>query len=176
MTTTRKVTTTVPNTPTLDELEAEAQAAINKAAQARAAAEQVRQRAEKARAQAHVEHDQRVLEQWREDRAQLDADVEAAREKLNDAVLADPVWKAFADLALASHRRTTRSLEAGATAARLSGGAGFQPIPGVFLPGFEDLVTVVRQHAEERGRAEAADREQRRVDAGQAAADREAGR
>ncbi len=174
--TTRKATTTVPNNQSLDELEAEAQAAINKAAQARAAAEQVRQRAEQARARAEREHDEQVLQEWRADRAQLDADVEAARQRLTDAVLADPTWQAYADLALASHRRTTRSLEAGSTSARLSGGAGFQPIPGVFLPGFEDLVTVVRRHAEERGQAEAAEREQRRVDAGQAAADKEAGR
>ncbi len=117
-----------------------------------------------------------MLEEWRADREQLDRDVEAARQRLTDAVLADPVWSAFADLALASHRRTTRSLEAGSTAARVSGGAGFQPIPGVSLPGFEDLVTMVRRHAEERGQVEAAEREQRRVDAGQAAADREAGR
>ncbi len=166
----------MPNPQSLDELEAEAQAAINKAAQARAAAEQVRQRAEQARAHAEREHDQQVLQEWRQDRQQLDADVEAARQRLTDAVLADPVWTAYADLALASHRRTTRSLEAGGTAARVSGGAGFQPTPGVYMPGFEDLATVVQRHAEERGQAEAAEREQRRVDAGQAAADKEAGR
>ncbi len=173
----RKVTITVPSTPTLDELEAEAQAAINKAAQARAAAEQVRQRAEQARARAEREHDQQVLEQWRADRAQLDADVETAREKFNAAVLDNPVFAALRDYLLAAHRRTTRSFEAGQITGRVHGpDASFGPIPSAPLPAWEELVRLVERAATAQGQGEAAAREQARVDAGQAAADREAGR
>lgn len=167
---------TVPNTQNLDQLEQAAQEAISRAAEARAAAEQVRRRAEQARSAALAEHDEEVLRAYAEDRAQLDADLDAARRRLDEAVLADPVWCAYADYVLAGHRRTTRSLAAGQTAARLHGNAGFPPTPGVILPTWADVLQMVTRHAEEQGRAEAAAREQARIDAGQAAADREAGR
>ncbi len=168
---------TVPNPQTLDELEQAAQQAINRAAEARAAAEQVRQRAEQARAHAEREHDEQVLQEWKQDRAQLDADVESAREKFNAAVLDNPVFAALRDYLLAAHRRTTRSFEAGQTTGRVHGpDASFGPIPSAPLPAWEELVRLVERVATAQGQGEAAAREQRRVDAGQAAADREAGR
>ncbi len=119
----------MPGTQNLDQLEQAAQEAINRAAEARAAAEQVRQRAEQARASAHAEHDEKVLREWRQDRAQLDSDVEEARKGMHAAVIADPTWTAVADYILAGHRRTMRSFQPGQTAARVHGDAGSRPPP-----------------------------------------------
>ncbi len=164
-------------TPNLDQLEQAEQEAIRRVAEARTAAEQVRIRAQHARAQAEHDHDLHVLEQWRQDRAQLDADVDAAWQRFHQAVLEDPVFAALADYLLAAHRRTTRSMEAGQTTARVHGPeAGFGSIPNIAAPPWTEIAQVVERAATDRGRDEAAAREQARVDAGQAAADREAGR
>ncbi len=87
------------------------------------------------------------------------------------------MFAALHDYLLAGHRRSTRSLEAGQTTARVhEPEAGFGSIPGVALPNWADLVQMVERAATAQGRDEAAAREQARVDAGQTAADREAGR
>ncbi len=116
-------------TPNLDQLEQAEQEAIRRVAEARTAAEQVRIRAQHARAQAEHDHDLHVLEQWRQDRAQLDSDVEEARKGMHAAAIADPTCTAVADYILAGHRRTMRSFQPGQTAARVHGDAGSRPPP-----------------------------------------------
>ncbi len=168
----------MPRTVKLDQLEqAEAQA-LTRAAEARAAADEVRARAEQARAHAERQHDERVLAEWREDRPRLEAEVLAARDRLKQALLADPVWSAYADLILAGHRVSTRWLEAASTHARVHGNAGgsWGSAPVTTPPTWAELVGLVEAAATELGRAEAAAREQARVDAGQVAADKVAGR
>ena len=165
----------MPKTPNLQQLEQAEQDAMARVTEARAAAEQVRLRAERARAQAEHQHDEKVLVEWSADRADLQAAATAARERLYAAVLADPVWSAYAELLLVQHRITTRSLEASGASGRLHGKT-WAPGAPLAPPDYATLAAFVEQHASARGWDEANAREQARADAGQAAAGKEAGR
>ena len=157
-------------TPTLEELDQAEQQAMVRVAEARAAARELRDRREERRAQAQKRHDEETLAAWSRDRNALDKAVDEARENLRQAVLANPMFKAYGDLILAAHRRTLRSAEASGVSARRTG-RSWVPEPMPMPPDFDMLVTIVEQDATDRGRAEQQEREQRRVDAGNAAAD-----
>lgn len=78
---------------------------------------------------------------------------------------------------LAQHKLTTRTMEYASTRSRLHGPpAAAMPIPSVEMVSYEQLARTVEDHAADLGRADAAARDQARADAGQRAADAEAGR
>jgi len=162
---------------TLDQLEQEAQQAQAAYAERQAAASAARRRAEQSRADAEHAHDEAVLAEWEDARAVLETGITAARRHLREVQLADPVWKALHDVYLAQHRLTTRTMEYASTRSRLHGPtAGAMPMPSSEMVSYEQLARMVEDHAAEVGRAEAAARDQARADAGQRAADADAGR
>ena len=163
------MSTTTP-ARTLEELEEVERAAMAQVAEARAAARVLHDQREARRTEAEVEHDRATLAAWKADRPELEADVVAARERLRQAVLADPTWQAYAAVIAASHRLVLRSAEASAVSARL-GGRDWVPEHPPLPPDFAGLAAIVEQDATDRGRDEQQEREQRRVDVGNAAAD-----
>ncbi len=172
---TTKEKTTLPKT--LDQLEQEASQAMAHVAEAQAAADAIRQRAEQARITAEQEHDRHVLEQWQQDRDRLAADISNAQQQLRHALLADPVWQAMRQLVLAGHRQTTRWMEAESTHNCVHGTQqSWGPVPHTEALPYEQLLRMVENDATAQGRDEATAREQARVDAGQRAAEAEAGR
>ncbi len=166
----------MPKSPkTLEQLKAEEEQAMARAAEARAAAREIRLRAQQRRADAQHAYDEQLIADWTEQHAQLEKDIAAARERLREALLADPVWSAYHDLILAGHRLTTRTLEVHGAMGRVRGPMeGTPQVPHLYPPTFEELARMVEDAATGQGRAEAQAREQAREDVGQVAADQEA--
>jgi hypothetical protein len=108
-------------------LDQAAEAALGKAAEARAAASQARLEEHQRREQAQREYDLRLVAGF--SRRQLDADVALARHAL-DAHLADsPLVAAFADWLHAEYRRRDAVVELVSTLARLGRPADGGAIP-----------------------------------------------
>ncbi len=89
-------TTTTPEPLSVDELEAQAQQAYMAAAQLREEVTAAREQAARERAARIEAHDRKQLEQY--DADAFAADLEAAKRRLSEAILADPVWSAALDV------------------------------------------------------------------------------
>ncbi len=133
--------------------------AQRKAAAARAAEDQ-------RRGQRLEQHDRNRLAAY--DDAALEADVLAARQRLHEAILGDPVYAAMIDLLTAQTRRALRHSEANGDASRL----GVEPPlnytpPGGREPDWQMVMSVVVDEASRRAHAEDAERGAAREAAGQ---------
>ncbi len=129
---------------------------LARVAEAQAAADAIRQRAEQARITAEQEHDRHVLEQWQQDRDRLAADISNAQQQLRHALLADPVWQAMRQLVLAGHRQTTRWMEAESTHNCVHGTQqSWGPVPHTEALPYEQLLRMVENDATAQGRDEA---------------------
>ncbi len=99
---------------TVDALEREAQQAQQRADAARVQAQAQRDAQAARQAQRREQVERQALAEF--DEAQLEADMKAAREELRQAVLADPVYRAWIRWQVASQRRYRRTAEARALA------------------------------------------------------------
>ncbi len=152
-------------TKTLEELDAAAQAAIVKAAQAKDAADRSRAQAEAARQERIEAHDRKVLDEW--DRQPLEKDVLSAKRRLAQAIEADPVWQAFVDVIAAQSRLYQRFHEASGLSAAYGRGSFTQHPPHIDQPSFDTLAQVAERIASERVAAEMDARDRERQAAGE---------
>ncbi len=112
-----KTTTTPAPEPTIDELEAQAQQAYMAAAQLRETVNAAREQALRER-QARIEaHDRAQLTAY--DSKAFAADLEAAKGRLSEAILADPVWSAALNVYVTQLRWRHRWTEMQSTAQQL---------------------------------------------------------
>lgn len=105
----------------LSTLAAEEAEAAQRLAQARAAVQRARVEAAERKRQAQVEHDRRLVEEYRTERVTLAAEAEAAAEAFRAAVLADPLFAAYRAQRVAEHRARLRAYEHGSAVMRLTG-------------------------------------------------------
>ncbi len=112
---------------TAEDLEQQAQQALNRAAEARAAAVRARQEEQQRVELAQREFDEQLVASF--SRARLDAAVDQARERLDEHLAADPTVAAFANLLHAEYTRRDGVVELVAALSRLG-----RPTDGAALP------------------------------------------
>jgi hypothetical protein len=166
--TARTRTATAAESQTLADLEQTEQEAMTRVAEARRAAQRLRDEDTERRRVAQEAHDRAVLAGYHDDRQQLESELAEATAALRTAILADPVWAAYRHKVLVQHRLRLRWLEMAGLSARLEG----RTIAGTDAPridalSFEDIASMVALDAEQQGRAEQEARDDAREQAGQ---------
>jgi len=149
----------------LQELDAAAQTAILKAAEAKDAADRTRAQAEAERQTRLEAHDRKVLADW--DRTPLENAARAAKQRLAAAIQADPVWMALIDVIAAQSRAYQRYHQASGLSARYGRGPFTQHPPQVEEPTFQALAQIAERIASERVADEMDARDQERQAAGE---------
>jgi len=149
----------------LQELDAAAQTAILKAAEAKDAADRSRAEAEARRQERLEAHDRKVLADW--DRQPLERDVLLAKRRLAQAIEADPTWQAIIDVIAAQSRLYQLFHEASGLSATYDRGPFTQHPPRVDEPGFDALAQIAERIASERVADEMDARDQERQAAGE---------
>lgn len=149
----------------LEELDQAAQAAILKAAEAKNAADRSRAQAEARRQERLEAFDRQRLAEW--DRQPLERAVTAARQRLAQAIEADPTWGAIVDVIAAQSRLYQRFHEASGLSATYGRGV-FPNAPGVVQAiSFDTLAQVADRVAAERVAGEMDARDRERLAAGE---------
>ena len=149
----------------LQELDAAAQTAILKAAEAKDAADRTRAQAEAERQTRLEAHDRKVLADW--DRQPLEKDVLSAKRRLSQAIEADPTWQALVDVIAAQSRLYQRFHEASGLSATYGRGVFTQHPPRVDEPSFDTLAQVAERIASQRVADEMDARDQARTAVGE---------
>lgn len=154
----------------LDEAQAEYDASLARFEAAKAATEAERAAAEQRRAKAHEQFDRQTLAEY--DPAPYDAEVEAARAALTEALLADPLHQAIIRVNVAEYLRTDAVVDRNAAAARLGTDMSSDFVRAPSLVAADDLTRLIEREVGRRVADLLDAREQERVDVGEKAAKR----
>ncbi len=158
--------------PTRDQLQAEAEQHLLKAAELRRQLEERAAEEQRRRAQGERAWDEEFIAAH--PRATLNAQVDQARERLDQALVDSPLVAAISDFATAEARRRTLSYELQSAQLRLDPRAadrGTAPLPDAYVLSPADrLAAAVDQAVADRLAADAAQREADRAAAGERAA------
>ncbi|MEJ7772916.1 MAG: hypothetical protein WKF51_13515 [Geodermatophilaceae bacterium] len=150
---------------TLEELDAAAQSALLKAAEAKDAADRSRAEAEARRQERLEAFDRQRLAEW--DRQPLEKAAREAKQRLTQAIEADPTWQALVGVIVAQSRLYQRFHEASGLSATYGRGPFTQHPPQVDEPIFETLAQVAERIASQRVADEMDARDRERQAAGE---------
>lgn len=165
----RPVTTRTPTETerrTLAELEQAEADAMTQVAEARTAAQALRDAEHQRRQEAQEVYDREFLAAWQDNRRRLEQEIGEARTALREAVMADPVWSAYRQQVLAQHRLRTLWTDTSSTNARITGRGEFGPAPAIDELTFDVLARLVSLDAVMEGRDEQQARVEARENAG----------